>query len=426
MRTLAATCLSVGKLLAASVLAASAIVVSVSYATEQWNPDKTVTQAGWECSYAFWEPHKEDIPHSSSEEIKATPRYTGVIQSGPADKYVTYEKNGIRMAATSELFYGRIVIPLVGKREATNEVLPIEAQPPDKSGWRSTRFKHEGKWPSAANKVEHDDKGAPVSIGIGGLFDSDEWKCHVPLLTGNSTIPLPDEPLAMVSEFHEGGILALDENYQPYKDETGEWVLTIEPSLFARFTSTVEQLETTTRFTYTIENLSGIDREFAFPEITSEHYPDGWSGTVYANSSATTDVEVLTEEEGVHVQNTQADLANAELNYMTASPVPMYVPESRLSFGGTTEAISATYIADPRSVSVTFAVDGATASEAVLYRATSEGIVRIAHIVGEFAPEQNYEIVDPSPDAGTAEYTVVAGNGTNGIASSEPATVDVP
>jgi len=49
-----------------------------------------------------------------------------------------------------------------------------------------------------------------------------------------------------------------------------------------------------------------------------------------------------------------------------------------------------------------------------------------AHLQGEFAPELEHEITDSEPEPGLAEYFVVAGNGTNGIDSPEPATVEVP
>ena len=242
---------------------------------------------------------------------------------------------------------------------------------------------------------------------------------------------------ALVAELRDGGIPALQHdasgnllthpNGSPKlaTDSQGATVFDVDPELVFRFTSEFGYDATgAARYTYTVENLSDLEREFHLNQVVLPGYPSGWTGTVAANATVSV-TKTMTTAEDVCVQNSQLRTETTDPllesdghGLRNSRPVRIYVPRSALECDCGNQLTAATYDSTLDESRVTFLHSGATAPRALLWRSHAGGAWEVvADADGPYSAGLSYVLVDPDPPVGVSEYLVQTGGTNNGYHS---------
>lgn len=243
---------------------------------------------------------------------------------------------------------------------------------------------------------------------------------HVKLIEAPDVTPNPP-PLPpsttpeLVATFHNGGSPLRDAEGDPLVDEDGMFLWDVPPAAVVLITSSMSVSGGTTTYSYEIENLSSEDRDFDLPQVTSPAWPNGWSGTVDADSEETMSFQVVGET--TYRQNCQADLSEAEEGGTCRMPITVYVPGSRLAFDATVDIVSIETFSGENVVS--FRITGDAATKALLVRLDGDELELVTESEQAYQPGTTYTLVDPDPPQGTNTYRVAVGIEPNGIFSEE-------
>jgi hypothetical protein len=228
-------------------------------------------------------------------------------------------------------------------------------------------------------------------------------------------------PGALVRDILEGGEPQLDANEEVvWSGNDPVWNVPPIPAL--RVTcSLAYQGGGIVRYTYAVENLTGVDRTFAFPEITTASFPAGWSGTVSAYATATISVDDQPSDAvcAQHALGTLGVVGDPDKEVLRTLRV--YVPTSRLATEVEATITAAGY--DPlQAANVVHFQLSEPAEGALLYRVTNgdeETFEIVAELTGPLAAGTLYEFEDPVFPSGANRYSVKAGTGVNGHRSGE-------
>jgi hypothetical protein len=215
-----------------------------------------------------------------------------------------------------------------------------------------------------------------------------------------STVPAATPTTPTVAVFYEGGTASMVEVSPGFwsveTDIDGNVVWLAEPEIALRFTSSIDPPAGGLRtFRYLIENLTDEDRTFAFREVTSSEYPNGWSGTVAANDTEAMELSV-SDQQTVYSQFTDATIASASFpEEVSQRPVVHYVPASRVTYGGANQITSAVFDQSTGCNRVSFTVSG-PAAKACLYRKDPLGVHLVLDVPGAYVPGPTYTLIDDS------------------------------
>ncbi len=223
------------------------------------------------------------------------------------------------------------------------------------------------------------------------------------------------EPL--VSAVKSGGIpeREVDPNTGEWEialDGNGDIIWEVPPTVEFRLTSTLTESGGVFTYTYKVENLDGESRDFVIPEVTTPSFPSGWFGTVAASSYG--EISLNTTDEP-YSQNATLTVIDNDPDYpsdQTTTGV-VYVPESRLVFGGT-NTIGTAYYDSVKQANVIRFTASEDAALALLLRVRADGEDnpdQVENVLAGLAYDlEDYNFV-PGADN---DYRVRTGSGVNG------------
>jgi hypothetical protein len=422
------------------VLAASIVggLATASMATTLTNPWVTKSNGGWTLrAHIIHSTHWVASSHSPPERLSGRSGASGEVTAFPSGQGEEREietgvpPRKVKLTVVKERMWVKMKTPLVDEVEKE----ALDAQGLGTTGSPGVTFWHTfldmgANW---TDVVIHGQNAGTIEAKVGNKVAVPSTKQDVHVVSGvpAAPSPVPSSPppglQPIVREFGEGGLMG-----EVWDEDEEVWTgpVLIQPdTVIARFTSACEYLAANeVRYTYTLENLSDADRSFAFSDVTAPGLSGGWSGEVSANTTAT--LAFTTTDDLPYLQRSIGRLCLDDggglYGGVNSDTVEMYVPGSRMAFSGTVQTTSATY-SEPRKVTVSFTVQSAQASTAVLYRVIDAGTWQfVAETSGTFTPGIENTIVDEDPISGVQSYVVMAGNGVNGRRSPETATVTVP
>jgi hypothetical protein len=355
---------------------------------------------GWSVEGNYFDFHDaaHGVPQTGSTVVHAVVRSGGTHKKWPLN--VALEGP---MAIYSLKLYASLSTPLSGLVKAQAQLKKTPAR--GYSGWaygdkdwNEPPVDAEGQWYLAFGASSH---GGGTYVGHKKGVTVSASAVPVWCATGiyNSGTPM------VVLDEESGEVLEV------VRDENGQIVWDVPPTLEVRLTSSVTEAAGVYTYTYKIENLGDDPLDFVIPEITTAAFPAGWYGTV--DSSAYEEISLndtdspFSQHGTLSVTHTDEELSSEQLTTGVVC-----VPEGRLVYAGTNTITHAYYDSVLQANVVEFTVSE-DAALGFLLRIDPTGEAIVDDIEG-LSEGLFYEIEDYDFLPGDNDYRVRTGSGVNG------------